>query len=54
MSKTVLMIVGIGLAAMGVLALIPSLEMASEPVWHAWVKVIVGVVGVLVAATDKK
>lgn len=54
MSKIVLIILGIAIALMGILALIPSLELATEPTWHAVVKVIVGIVAIILAAADKK
>ncbi len=53
MSKTVLMIVGIVAILMGVAALIPSWTLASEPQWHAIVKIVIGLIGVYVSATDK-
>lgn len=53
MSKTVLMIVGTLLILMGVAGVIPSLTIAIEPMWHAIAKIIIGIVSVGVAATDK-
>ncbi len=53
MSKTVLMIVGVVLILMGIAALIPAWTWASEPQWHAIVKIVLGLIGVYVAATDK-
>ncbi|OQB05426.1 MAG: hypothetical protein BWY19_01037 [bacterium ADurb.Bin212] len=53
MSKSVLMIVGVVAILMGIAGLVPAWEMATEPAWHAVVKIIVGIVGVAVAATDK-
>ncbi len=49
-----LMIVSVLVLLMGVLALLPSLEMATEPMWHAVVKIIVGIAGLAVAMMDKK
>ena len=54
MSRIVLGIVGVGLAAMGVLALIPSISLATEPSWHSWVKVVVGIVALIIAISDSK
>jgi hypothetical protein len=48
------MIVGVLLVLMGIAALIPSWELASEPAWHAWVKIVLGLVSVYVSMTDKK
>lgn len=53
MSKAVLAIVGIVLVLMGIAALIPSWELATEPAWHAWAKVIIGVIAVGVSIADK-
>lgn len=53
MSKTVLMIVGIVLILMGIAALIPSWDWATEPTWHAVAKIVIGLIGVGVAAADK-
>lgn len=52
MSKIVLIIVSIIIILMGVAALIPSWELASEPSWHAIVKIIIGLIGLYVGATD--
>jgi uncharacterized membrane protein SirB2 len=53
MSKTMLMIVGVLVLVMGILALIPSIEWATEPTWHAIVKIVVGLISLGVAAADK-
>lgn len=52
MSRIVLGIVGVLVALMGVAALIPSWTLATEPAWHGWVKVIVGVVALIIAISD--
>jgi hypothetical protein len=52
MSRIVLGVVGVLVALMGVAALIPSWTLASEPAWHAWVKIIVGVVALIIAISD--
>ncbi len=53
MSKTVLIIIGVLVLLMGIAGLIPAWEMATEPAWHAIVKIVVGLVGIYVGATDK-
>jgi len=53
MSRVVLIIVGIVALLMGILGAIPSIEMASEPMWHAIVKIVVGVLAIIIAAADK-
>jgi membrane-bound ClpP family serine protease len=54
MSRIVLGILGVLVALMGVAALIPSWTMASEPSWHSWIKIVVGVVAVIIAISDSK
>ena len=54
MSKTVLMIVGILLLLMGIAAVIPSWELASEPMWHSIAKMVIGVIAIIVSAADKQ
>ncbi len=49
--KTLLLVVGILVIAMGVMALIPSLGMGTEPIWHTIAKLVLGVVAVYVALT---
>lgn len=53
MSKTVLMIVGVVAILMGIAGLVPGWTMATEPAWHAVVKIIIGIIGVAVSASDK-
>ena len=50
-NKTLLLVVGILVIAMGVMALIPSLGMGTEPIWHTIAKLVLGVVAVYVALT---
>ncbi|HOV30724.1 MAG TPA: hypothetical protein PLX92_04380 [Anaerolineaceae bacterium] len=49
--KTLLLVVGILVIAMGVMALIPSLGMGTEPIWHTIAKLVLGVAAVYVALT---
>ena len=44
--KTVLLIIGLLIIAMGVLALLPGMSMGSEPMWHAIAKLVLGVAAV--------
>ena len=53
MSRTVLIIVGILIIAMGLLGLITS-YWYKDPVWHAILKIVVGIIAVAVGASDKK
>jgi len=52
-SKWVLIVVGVLVLLMGVMAMIPSLEIGTEPMWHAIVKVIVGIIAIAVGFMDK-
>lgn len=57
LSKVVLIIVGIVAIAMGVLALIGwpyGPEIFREPMWHAWAKIIIGVVALIIPFVDKR
>lgn len=54
MSRIALIILGLLVAVMGVLGLIPSLGMGTEPVWHAVVKIVLGVIGVIIGAVDRR
>jgi len=53
MSKTTLLIVGVLLVLMGIAAMIPAWTMASEPQWHAIVKIVIGLVSIYIARVDK-
>lgn len=46
MKKIALIVVGLLIILMGILALVPGIEMATEPVWHAFLKIIVGVAAI--------
>jgi uncharacterized membrane protein HdeD (DUF308 family) len=52
-SRMVLMIVGVLVLLMGILGAIPDLDYASEPMWHAILKIIIGLVALAVAYMDK-
>ena len=54
MSKTVLMILGIVIALMGISGLISSMNFANMPVWLAIVELIVGIIAIGVSAMDKQ
>lgn len=53
MSKKWLMIIGVLILLMGIAGMIPSITIATEPMWHAVVKVIVGIVAIYISSTDK-
>ena len=52
--KTVLLVVGILIIAMGVLVLVPNLSMGTEPLWHTIAKIALGVVSVFIALTSSR
>jgi hypothetical protein len=54
MSKTLLVILGVVIIAMGIWGLIPAWKISgvADPSWHAIVKIIVGLIAVYVGATD--
>ena len=54
MSRIVLGIVGVLVTAMGILALFPSITMATEPVWYSWIKIIIGIIVVIIAVSDSE
>lgn len=54
MSRIVLGIVSVLVVLMGVAALIPSWTLATEPAWHSWAKIIIGIVALIIAISDSK
>ena len=54
MSRVVLGILAVVVVLMGVAALIPSWSIATEPAWHAWAKIVIGVIGLIIAISDSK
>lgn len=54
MTKIALIILGILVALMGVLGVIPGIALGTEPVWHAVVKIIIGLVAVIIGLMSKK
>ena len=54
MSKATLIIVGILILVMGILGVIPGIALGTEPVWHAIVKMVIGLIAIIIGAADKK
>lgn len=54
MSRIVLGIVGVMVALMGVLALIPSWRWMEQPAWYSWVWIVIGVIVLIIAVSDSK
>ncbi len=52
MSKVAVIIIGIILAILGILALIPALHFAT--LWFAIVLLVIGIIGVVLGIVDKK
>ncbi len=52
--KITLILISIVITLMGVLGLIPAIGLGSEPVWHAIVKIVIGLIGLYVALRAKK
>jgi len=54
MSKITLIIVGIIVLIMGILGAIPAIGLGSEPIWHAILKIIIGLAAAVIGFMDKK
>ncbi|MEN3202111.1 MAG: hypothetical protein ABDK87_00070 [Atribacterota bacterium] len=54
MVRILLLIYSWVLLIMGILGLIPGLNLGTEPVWHALLKVILGIVGIWASMVKKK
>ena len=53
-ARPVLIVVGIIVLLMGILGLVPGLDLGTEPEWHAAFKIIIGLVAIVVGAMEKK
>lgn len=53
-NRIVLIIVGVIVLLMGILGLVPDLDLASEPQWHAALKVIVGLIAIAYGYMNKE
>ncbi len=53
-SKVTLIIVGILVLAMGIMGAVPALSIGSEPLWHAILKMAVGVIAIIIGIAAKK
>jgi len=52
-NRIILMIVGFIVLIMGILGAIPDLEIGTEPIWHAILKIIIGLVAIILAYINK-
>ena len=48
------MIVGFIILIMGILGAIPDIDMGSEPLWHAILKIIIGLIAIVLAYMNKE
>ena len=53
-TKTALLVIGILLAAMGLVDVLGLLTMGTEPVWHSIVKIVIGAVAIYLGVTNLK
>ena len=53
-TKTALLVIGILLAAMGLIDVLGLLKMGEEPIWHSIVKIVIGAVAIYLGATNLK
>ncbi|MDD5053833.1 MAG: hypothetical protein PHG04_00445 [Candidatus Nanoarchaeia archaeon] len=51
--NTALYVISGLLVIMGILALIPGIDLATEPLWHSITKIVVGGIGILIARKKK-
>ncbi|MFC1899181.1 hypothetical protein ACFLXP_02505 [Chloroflexota bacterium] len=47
--KITLILISLAMIVMGILGAIPAINIGTEPMWHAIVKIIIGLVGLYVA-----
>jgi hypothetical protein len=52
-NRIILMIVGFIVFIMGILGAIPDLEIGTEPIWHAILKIIIGLIAIILAYINK-
>ncbi|MFO7882722.1 MAG: DUF308 domain-containing protein [Kosmotogaceae bacterium] len=53
MSKVTLIIFSLIIAVMGIMGLVDIFEEVKDPTWHAWLKIIIGVIGLIIGVADK-
>ena len=53
-SRLVLIVVRILVLLMGILGLVPDLDMGTEPSWHAAIKIVIGLVAIAVGYMDRE
>ncbi len=53
-NRLLLMIVGVIVLIMGILGAVPGIDIGTEPMWHAALKIIVGLVVIILAYMNKE
>lgn len=53
MSKTFLIVIGVLILIMGILGLTVVIAEVRDPVWHAVLKIVVGLIAIAIGVTDK-
>jgi len=51
--KITLIIISAAVLVMGVLGAIPGINLGTEPIWHAIVKIVIGIIGLYVGLKGK-
>jgi hypothetical protein len=54
MIKETLIVIGLALIIMGAWGLVPGSTLGTEPQWHAILKIVIGLIGIGVAISEKK
>lgn len=52
MSKVTLIIFSLIIVVMGILGL-TNMDWATDPSWYAWLKIVIGVIGLIIGFADK-
>jgi hypothetical protein len=51
--KITLILISAAVLVMGILGVIPGINLGTEPVWHAIVKMVIGLIGLIVGIRGK-
>ena len=54
MKKITLIVLGAVIALMGIAEITGLLNLGTEPVWHAWIKIVIGLIAVIVPFVMEK
>lgn len=53
-NRLLLMVVGVIVLIMGILGAVPGIDIGTEPMWHAALKIIIGLVVIILAYMNKE